>query len=99
MIFYFVQVVDQRKKNSGSNGGNAPTSAPVYAARSKSLGPRRTLKSPFVLPIKDQNKNDDNEGGANDSKNQSGNDSDKPVGIALLVYHLLSAVKLYFLNR
>lgn len=83
MNLLLFQIVDQRKKNSGNSGSNAHNnSAPNYVPRSKSLGARRTLNSPFVLPIKDQNKNDGNENCASDPKNQiSSNDDDKPMGM------------------
>ena len=44
----YYQIVDQRKKNAG--GSNAPP--PSYNSRPKSLGTRRGLNSPFILPIK-----------------------------------------------
>ncbi|KAI9558589.1 hypothetical protein GHT06_015377 [Daphnia sinensis] len=50
-------VVDQKKKNAGGNSSSTSTEV-TQGTRTKSLGLRRGLNSPFILPIKDAKTNE-----------------------------------------
>jgi hypothetical protein len=70
--------VEQKKKNAG--GTNIPASnAPSYGCRPKSLGQRRGLNSPFILPIKDT-KSTEGENNVVDKKRTGNNEEEKVVG-------------------
>ncbi|EFX75995.1 hypothetical protein DAPPUDRAFT_322816 [Daphnia pulex] len=70
-------IFDQKKKNAGGTN-NSTSNAPSYGCRPKSLGQRRGLNSPFILPIKDAKSNEGENNGV-DKKKIGNNDEQEKV--------------------
>lgn len=69
-------IVDQKKKNAGGISSST-SNEPTYGSRTKSLGLRRGLNSPFILPIKDAKMNESETN--NVETKSSGNNEEKII--------------------
>lgn len=83
-LCFQTQIVDQKKKNSGGNNPTSSISSYGTGNRQKSLGPRRGLNSPFILPVKDAKQNETDNNGV--GKKSAGNsEPEKEVGTCFKV--------------
>ncbi|XP_057369080.1 fidgetin-like protein 1 isoform X2 [Daphnia carinata] len=69
-------IVDQKKKNAGGSSSST-SNEPTHGSRTKSLGLRRGLNSPFILPIKDAKTNESETN--NVETKSSGNNEEKII--------------------
>jgi hypothetical protein len=88
----FSKIFDQKKKNAGGTN-NSTSNAPSYGCRPKSLGQRRGLNSPFILPIKDAKSNEGENNGVDKKKIGNNDEQEKVVGKACVFKKLF-----YYLN-
>ena len=92
---FLPQIFDQKKKNSGGNSNPPTSNAPTLTCRPKTLGGRRGLHSPFILPIKDARTNEGENRGAEKANagNSGNNDPEKVLGRHLLVCQLVICLR------